>query len=79
MAVLCTAVTRDVRVAKGYLLIIACGDLGHIYASYKVMGPAVFLNFNEYNDMMWGNIGASLFLHVNRLATLLGVFGRLRG
>ncbi|KAL1610379.1 hypothetical protein SLS60_002046 [Paraconiothyrium brasiliense] len=79
LAVLCTAITRDARVAKYYLLFVAAGDLGHIYSSYKVMGPEVFWNFNQYNDMMWGNIGASAFLHVNRLATVLGVFGRIRG
>lgn len=58
---------------------IALGDLGHIYSSYKVMGPEIFWNFNEYNDMMWGNIGVSAFLHVNRLATVFGVFGRVKG
>ncbi|KAF2865934.1 hypothetical protein BDV95DRAFT_612176 [Massariosphaeria phaeospora] len=79
LAILCTVVTRDARVAKAYLLIIACGDLGHIYSSYKVMGPDVFWNFGGYNDMMWGNIGVSAFLHVNRVATLLGVFGRVGG
>ncbi|KAJ4349787.1 uncharacterized protein N0V89_008405 [Didymosphaeria variabile] len=79
LAVLCTAITRDARVAKYYLLFVAAGDLGHIFSSYKVMGPEVFWNFNQYNDMMWGNIGASAFLHVNRLATVLGVFGRIRG
>jgi hypothetical protein len=26
---------------------------------------------------MWGNIGFSAFLHVNRIATVLGVFGRI--
>ncbi|KAJ4305128.1 hypothetical protein N0V90_000658 [Kalmusia sp. IMI 367209] len=77
LAILCTAITREGRVAKWYLLMVAVGDLGHIYSSYKVMGPETFWNFNEYNDMMWGNIGASAFLHVNRLATVLGVFGRV--
>ena len=77
IAILCTVVTREPRVAKGYLLIIALGDLGHIYSSYKQMGPAVFWNFNEYNDVMWGNIGVSAFLHINRLSTVLGVFGRV--
>lgn len=77
VAVLCTAITRNARVAKYYLFIIALGDLGHIYASYRVMGKETFLNFNEYNDMMWGNIGFSAFLHVNRGATLVGLFGRV--
>ncbi|KAH7139288.1 hypothetical protein B0J11DRAFT_564095 [Dendryphion nanum] len=77
IAIVCTAITREPSVAKGYLLVIALGDLGHIYASYKQMGPDVFWNFGGYNDLMWGNIGASAFLHVNRLATVLGVFGRV--
>ncbi|KAF2733131.1 hypothetical protein EJ04DRAFT_513459 [Polyplosphaeria fusca] len=79
LAILCTAITRENRVAWWYLFFIACGDLGHIYSSYKAMGPESFWNFNEYNDMMWGNIGASAFLHVNRGLTLIGVFGRFRG
>ncbi|KAF2444763.1 hypothetical protein P171DRAFT_472764 [Karstenula rhodostoma CBS 690.94] len=79
LAVLCTAITRDARVAKYYLLFVAVGDLGHIYSSYKVMGPEVFWDFAAYNDMMWGNIGVSAFLHVNRLATVLGVFGGFGG
>ncbi|KAK7191170.1 hypothetical protein DPSP01_008894 [Paraphaeosphaeria sporulosa] len=79
LAILCTAITRDARVAKYYLLFVAAGDLGHIYSSYVVMGPKVFWDFSAYNDMMWGNIGVSAFLHVNRLATVLGVFGRFGG
>ncbi|CAI6340157.1 unnamed protein product [Periconia digitata] len=77
LGILCTAVTRDTRVTQLYLFFVAVGDLGHIYASYKVMGQEMFLDLNNYNDMMWGNIGVSAFLHVNRLATLLGVFGKV--
>lgn len=77
VAILCTVVTREKRITKGYLLIAAAGDLGHMLANYKAMGPAVFWNFNEYNEIMWGNVAVTAFLHVNRLATVLGVFGRL--
>ncbi|KAF2473072.1 uncharacterized protein BDR25DRAFT_282292 [Lindgomyces ingoldianus] len=77
IAILCTAITHEARVAKYYLFFVALGDLGHIYASYRAMGPEIFWDFSGYNDMMWGNIGGSAFLHVNRLATILGVFGRL--
>ncbi|KAF2268094.1 hypothetical protein CC78DRAFT_530472 [Lojkania enalia] len=79
LAILCTAITREKRVAKFYLFFVALGDLGHIYSSYKAMGPEMFWNFNQYNEVMWGNIGVSAFLHVNRLGTLTGVFGRFRG
>ena len=78
MAVLCTVVTRDANITKWYLIIVACGDIGHIYANYAVMGPQVFWDFSQYNEIMWGNVAVTLFLHVNRLATLLGLFGRIR-
>ncbi|KAF2133553.1 hypothetical protein P153DRAFT_393365 [Dothidotthia symphoricarpi CBS 119687] len=77
LAVLCTAVTRDAKVTKWYLAIVAGADVGHIYSSYRIMGPGVFWDFAAYNDTMWGNIGFSAFLHVTRVATLLGLFGRV--
>lgn len=49
---LCTVITRDARVVKGYLLIIGLGDLGHIFASYQVLGPSAFWDFANYNDMV---------------------------
>jgi hypothetical protein len=56
---------------------LACGDLGPVYASYKVMGSNVFWDFGAYNSMMIGNIGFTAFLHINRLLTLLGAFGEV--
>ncbi|KAF2006994.1 hypothetical protein P154DRAFT_615093 [Amniculicola lignicola CBS 123094] len=79
VAIICTAVTREARVAKAYLLVIAIADLGHIYASYKVVDPDLFWDLGRWNDVMMGNVGGSAFLHVNRVATLLGVFGRVGG
>lgn len=79
IAILCTAVTREKRVVTGYLLLAAAGDLGHLYANWKGMGPAVFWNFNDYNEIMWGNVAVTVFLHINRLATVLGVFGKVGG
>ncbi|KAF2687083.1 hypothetical protein K458DRAFT_361484 [Lentithecium fluviatile CBS 122367] len=76
-AVICTLITREARVTKWYLGIIALGDLGHIYSSYRVMGPEIFWDYEKYNGMMWGNIAFSVFLHVHRVLTLLGVFGKL--
>ncbi|CAO2658276.1 Nn.00g059990.m01.CDS01 [Neocucurbitaria sp. VM-36] len=76
--ILCTVVTRDVTVTKYYLAILACGDVGHLYANYKGMGPHVFWNFSNYNEFMIGNVWITVFLWVNRIATLAGVFGRVR-
>ncbi|KAK5111041.1 hypothetical protein LTR62_005416 [Meristemomyces frigidus] len=65
-------------VAIRYLLVVALADLGHIYAFYRVWG-GTFWDFGQWNDLMWGNVGVSVFLHVNRLATVMGVFGSERG
>lgn len=76
-AMLCTVITRETRITKGYLLVAAAGDLGHLYANWKAMGPTVFWDFGKYNEIMWGNVAVTVFLHVNRLATVMGVFGRI--
>ncbi|KAK0274610.1 hypothetical protein LTR35_007948 [Friedmanniomyces endolithicus] len=75
LAVICTW-TPHRSVAMYYLMAVGLGDLGHIYATYQVWGEA-FWDLNLWNDMMWGNVGVSAFFHLNRRATLLGVFGRL--
>ena len=76
--ILCTIVTRDVRTTRYYLAILACGDLGHLYANYLGMGNKIFWAFGAYNDVMMGNVYITLFLWLNRVATLAGVFGRIR-
>jgi hypothetical protein len=77
LSLLFTVITRESRLTKYYLSAAALGDLGHIYASYAVMGKEMFWDFDGYNDMMVGNVLVSAFLWVNRTLTLLGVFGRV--
>lgn len=69
----------DSAVARGYLVVVAIADLGHIYSSYLGMGEKYFLDLNSWNQMAWANIGVSVFLCLNRLATVSGVFGRIGG
>jgi len=76
LAVVC-CFTSSKNVATGYLAVVAVADLGHIWAVYRVFGYETFVEFGNWNDATWGNVGVSAFLHVNRLATLLGVFGRV--
>jgi hypothetical protein len=77
MAVICCWTTHA-SISRWYLIAVALGDLGHIYATYCGMGPAAFWDVSGWNDLVWGNVGASLFLHVNRWATVLGLFGPLK-
>ncbi|KAL9532215.1 hypothetical protein SMMN14_04406 [Sphaerulina musiva] len=76
LAIICSWTTHK-EIAKRYLVVVACADVGHIYAVYAAVGPQYFGNVTDWNDMMWGNVGCSLFLHVNRWATVAGWFGRV--
>lgn len=69
--------TTSRSVVRGYLAAVALADLGHIYAVYRVLEPEVFWDLGQWNDMMWGNAGVSGFLHANRVATLLGLYGKI--
>ncbi|OAL43669.1 hypothetical protein IQ07DRAFT_579950 [Pyrenochaeta sp. DS3sAY3a] len=74
-SILCTLCARDSHVTKWYLVILACGDIAHLYANYRGMGREVFFGFGQYNEVMVGNVWVTVFLWVNRVATLGGVFG----
>lgn len=76
LAIICTHTTHS-DIIKKYLLAVALGDLGHIYACYRTLDNAVFWDFAQWNSMAWGNIFVSVFLHVNRLATVVGLFGKV--
>jgi len=66
-----------VFLCRYYLTIVAFADLGHIYSSYVGMGSTYFWDVGSWNDMAWGNVGVSVFLCINRIATVLGVFGSI--
>lgn len=65
--------------ARWYLIAVALADYGHIYATYRGVGPDVFWDPRRWNDMVAGNIGASAVLNLGRWLTVLGAFGRLGG
>ncbi|KAF2747385.1 hypothetical protein M011DRAFT_486653 [Sporormia fimetaria CBS 119925] len=77
LVILCTVVTREARVTKTFLFILGCGDLGHLWGWYRGLGADVFWDYNAYNLSLWANIAFTVFLVVNRAATLLGLFGRI--
>jgi len=76
IAVICCW-TSHPEVARRYLIAVALADLGHIYAAYCGLGDQLFFNPAQWNDMAYGNIGASAFLHINRWLTVAGIFGKL--
>lgn len=76
MAVIC-CFSSSRGTAKWYLIAVAFADYGHIYASYRAVGPGVFWDPSQWNDMIAGNVGASVVLNLARWLTVLGVFGQL--
>jgi hypothetical protein len=67
--------TTEPRVLRNYLIGLAIADVGHVYATFLGMGWDAFTDVAAWNVLTWGNIGATGFLFVNRIAYLLGVFG----
>lgn len=67
--------TSEPKVLRNYLIALAIADVGHIYATYVAMRWEAFVDVSSWNVLTWGNIGASGFLFVNRIAYLMGVFG----
>ncbi|KAK2781787.1 hypothetical protein FQN53_000315 [Emmonsiellopsis sp. PD_33] len=67
--------TSEPKVIRNYLIALAVADLGHIYATYLGLGFDDLINVRQWNDMAWGNVGASGILFLHRIAYLLGAFG----
>lgn len=67
--------TTEPKVLRNYLIGLAIGDVGHVYATYLGMGWDAFANVAAWNALTWGNIGVTTFLFINRIAYLLGAFG----
>jgi hypothetical protein len=70
--------TNEPRVLRNYAIALAIADVGHVYATYLAMGWDAFVDVAAWNALTWGNIGATGFLFVNRVAYLAGLFGPTR-
>ena len=67
--------TSQSVVVRNYLLACALGDVGHLLATYHVIGHANFVDVRHWNGLAWGNIGVTTFLLLVRLLYFIGVFG----
>lgn len=76
LAVIC-CFSSSVTTARWYLVAVAFADYGHIYSFYLGLGPEVFWNISQWNEIIAGNVGVSVVLNVVRWLTVLGVFGQL--
>ncbi|CEJ57166.1 hypothetical protein PMG11_05871 [Penicillium brasilianum] len=67
--------STEPKVVRNYLIALAIADVGHVYATYLGMGWTAFSDVGAWNALTWGNIGATAFLFINRLAYFVGIFG----
>ena len=67
--------TSEPRIIKAYIACLAIGDIGHIAPTLMILGKDASLDLANWNVMAWGNIAATIFLFVTRVAWLLGLFG----
>lgn len=70
--------TNEAKVVRNYLVTLAIGDIGHLWATYIGMGHAKFVDIGNWNKLAWGNIGFTFFLFVTRVGYLSGLFGKDR-
>ncbi|KAL8817203.1 MAG: hypothetical protein Q9223_003920 [Gallowayella weberi] len=70
--------TNEAKVVRNFLIACAIADVGHLWATYIVLGYANFVDVKGWNSLAWGNIGFTLFLFVTRVGYLAGMFGRDR-
>lgn len=69
--------TSEAIVVRNYLFACALGDVGHLWATYHVIGES-FADIKNWNGMAWGNIGVTAFLLLVRLMYFFGAFGKDR-
>ena len=70
--------TSEAVVVRNFLVACLLGDMGHLWATYHVIGYNNFVDVRNWNTMAWGNIGFTTFLLVTRVLYLSGAFGKDR-
>ena len=70
--------TNDPKIVRNYIIVLAIGDIGHLATTGSVIGWEGVKNFAGWNEVTWGNIGATVFLFVTRVAYLSGLLGANR-
>ena len=68
--------TSEPKVARNYILACAIADIGHLWATYVVIGHQNFMDVGNWNNMAWGNIGITASLFVFRVLYLMGLLGQ---
>ncbi|KAK4194128.1 hypothetical protein QBC40DRAFT_291358 [Triangularia verruculosa] len=68
--------TTEIKVVRSYLWALWLADIGHMAVTCRVLGWEESVNILRWNEMTWGNLGATGFLFAVRSLYFLGAFGR---
>ena len=71
--------TTEPKVVRNFLFACAVADVGHLLATYAVMGHESFLDVGQWSQTVWGSIGITAGLFVTRVLYLAGAMGKDRG
>jgi hypothetical protein len=66
--------TSELKVVRAYLFALWLGDIGHVGLTLWAMGWKGATDIGSWNAVVWGNIGATLFLFATRSLYFLGFF-----
>jgi hypothetical protein len=75
LGVLILNTTTEPKVVHAYIWALWLGDIGHVGFTLYAMGWQDSLDISRWNPVIWGNVGATVFLFANRCLYLLGFFG----
>lgn len=67
--------TTEPKVVHAYIWALWLGDIGHVGFTLYAMGWEQSMAFDTWNSVIWGNVGATVFLFAMRCLYLLGAFG----
>jgi hypothetical protein len=52
--------TTEWKVVRNYMVALWLADIGHLGATYYVLGHERYTNITAWNAMAWGNIGVTV-------------------
>lgn len=72
-------IATDPKVVKGFFVLVALADVGHIFSIYMGMGgwKGGFGDLGNWGGAEWVNVGGALFMMINKVGTFMGWFGEI--
>lgn len=57
--------SSEPRVIRNYIIALGLGDIGHLLATYRVLGHSRYMDVMKWNAMAFGNIGITVSVYNN--------------